>query len=63
MDTLVQIINTMGFPIAMVCYFIWDKSKLTDKLVSAINNNTTIMTRLLDKLDCSELVENPSTNE
>ena len=57
MQEIMDLINNLGFPIAMVCYFIWDKSKLTDKLVNAINNNNLILSRLLDKLDSSELME------
>lgn len=56
-EIIEHIINTFGFPILMVFYFIWDKTKLTDKLTKAIENNNTILTRLLDKLDLSELKE------
>lgn len=52
-----HIINTFGFPILMVFYFIWDKTKLTDKLTKAIENNNTILTKLLAKLDLSDLEE------
>ena len=34
-----EIISTLGFPVAMVIYFIWDKYKVTSNLVQAINNN------------------------
>ena len=56
-EVVEHIINTFGFPILMVFYFIWDKTKLTDKLTKAIENNNSILTRLLDKLDLSELKE------
>ena len=37
-----EIISTLGFPVAMVIYFIWDKYKVTSNLVQAINNNNKI---------------------
>lgn len=51
LNTITNLINTMGFPIVMVGYFIWDKWKVTSQLVQAINNNNTILTKLLAKLD------------
>ena len=55
-----EIISTLGFPVAMVLYFIWDKYKVTSNLVQAINNNNKILTMLLTKLD---LVEEGLDNE
>ena len=55
-----EIISTLGFPIAMVFYFIWDKYKVTSNLVQAINNNNKILTMLLTKLD---LVDEGLDNE
>ena len=48
---LVDLINGVGFPIAMVAYFIWDKTKVTNKLVEVINNNNVILNKLISKLD------------
>lgn len=55
-----EIISTLGFPVAMVIYFIWDKYKVTSNLVQAINNNNKILNMLLTKLD---LVEEGLNNE
>ena len=55
-----EIISTLGFPVAMVIYFIWDKYKVTSNLVQAINNNNKILSMLLTKLD---LVEEGLENE
>ena len=52
-----DLISNLGFPIVMVGYFIWDKTKTTNSLVSAINNNNIILSRLLEKLDSSELLK------
>ena len=55
-----EIISNLGFQVAMVLYFIWDKYKVTSNLVQAINNNNKILTMLLTKLD---LVEEGLENE
>ena len=56
-NVLQELINTMGFPIVMVGYFIWDKTKVTNTLVKAIQDNTIVMNRLLSKLDSDELAD------
>lgn len=55
-----RIVDTLGFPALMVFYFIWDKTKLTNKLTNAVetlvktvDNNTTVMAKLIDKFDLS----------
>ena len=50
-NTITEIISNLGFPVAMVLYFIWDKYKVTSNLVQAINNNNKILSMLLTKLD------------
>ena len=60
LNTITQIISNLGFPVAMVLYFIWDKYKVTSNLVQAINNNNKILSMLLTKLD---LVEEGLENE
>ena len=53
-----QIINNLGFPIAMVAYFIWDKNKTLQPVINAVNNNTKILEKLLVKIDAEELLQN-----
>lgn len=60
LNTITEIISNLGFPVAMVLYFIWDKYKVTSNLVQAINNNNKILSMLLTKLD---LVEEGLDNE
>ena len=60
LNAVTTLINTLGFPIVMVGYFIWDKTKTTNKLVEAINNNNTILAKLLTKLNSEELGEKDS---
>ena len=59
-NKITEIISNLGFPVAMVLYFIWDKYKVTSNLVQAINNNNKILSMLLTKLD---LVEEGLNNE
>ena len=59
-NTITEVISNLGFPVAMVLYFIWDKYKVTSNLVQAINNNNKILSMLLTKLD---LVEEGLENE
>lgn len=51
MEEIVTLITNLGFPTAMVVYFIWDKTKITDKLTNAIENNNKILTIFLDRYD------------
>lgn len=59
MDTnaIVQIVSTLGFPIACCIAMFWQNNKLNEshrvevsKLNEAINNNTIALDHLLDKL-------------
>ena len=64
LTTATGLINNLGFPIAMVFYFIWDKCKSTTGMVKTIqalqetiNNNTLVLNKLLVKMDKEELLE------
>ena len=58
MTEFMELIKELGFPVAMVLYFIWDKTKVTDKLTSAIENNNRILTIFLDRYDKLDGLEN-----
>ena len=54
---IVTLITNVGFPIACTCvlFYFWNKEREqhrveTSELKDAINNNTIVMQRLLDKL-------------
>ena len=51
LEVLKELISELGFPIAMVFYFIWDKSRLTNQMTTAINNNNVLLEKILTKLD------------
>lgn len=59
-DIITQLINTMGFPIVMVGYFIYDKYKTTNKLINVIENNNQILNKLLTKLGAEKLSDEMS---
>ena len=45
---LTEIINTLGVPVAMLIYFIYDKTTTTNKLTNAIENNNSILEKILE---------------
>ena len=56
-QVLEHLLNSYGFPVLMVCYFIWDKTKTTNRLVEVIDNNNKILSKVLSKLGFEELAE------
>lgn len=57
MDNVIQIVTQLGFPIAMCLLLFWYVTKKDEshreemnKMAEAVNNNTIVMQRLLDKL-------------
>ena len=56
MQEVIEIINSVGFPIACTCALFWYMVKQreshkeeTAKMAEAINNNTLVMQQLLDQ--------------
>lgn len=63
MNYIMELINSLGFPIAMVGYFIWDKYKTTSSMIETIralqetiSNNTLVLNKLLVKMDKEDLL-------
>lgn len=57
MDSWVQIIQTLGFPVAVAIAMFWQNTKLQEqhkeemtKITEALNNNTIALTELKDKI-------------
>lgn len=57
MEEIVSIISNVGFPIACVCVMFWQMEKEreshkaeSEKWVEAINNNTLVMEKVLEKV-------------
>lgn len=57
MQALIQLIGSLGFPIAACCYIFYELNKEReshklemDKLSEALHNNTLVMQKLVDTL-------------
>ena len=64
METIIQAISTVGFPIAMCIALVFQGAKIIDSLQheikelrTTINNTNLVMQRILDKLGVDEDVE------
>lgn len=57
MELLIELFNDMGVPVAMLIYFIYDKLTTTKNMTQAIENNTIILTRLLERFSSSDLAD------
>jgi hypothetical protein len=58
METIAQLVSTLGFPIAVCVYMFWSQEKErethkeeTAKLTEALNNNTLVIQSLKDAID------------
>lgn len=63
-NEMYQVIGSLGFPIAMCIYMIYNSEKThkrhseeTAKLTELISNNTLALTRLTDKLEMSGVLD------
>lgn len=43
-----ELVNTLGVPVAMLVYFIYDKTTTTNKLTNAIENNNAVLDKILE---------------
>ncbi len=64
-NAIVQLINTVGFPIAVCVALMWNTVKIqeqaseqTDKFTEALNKNTLVLSRL-----CQDLEKEDEVNE
>lgn len=51
LDQLVQVITTVGFPIVVTGFLLWERLTTTRELTKAIASLTEMVSRLNDKLD------------
>ena len=49
-EVIVQLIGSVGFPIACCIYLINTMSKKLEQLTEVINNNNLIMQKMIDKI-------------
>ena len=57
METIIQSISTVGFPIAMCIALVFQGTKIIESLQNEINNINLVMQRILDRLGVDEDVE------
>jgi hypothetical protein len=50
-SALITAISTVGFPIVMCGILFWYIQTRTDKMAEALNANTLVMTKLLERMD------------
>lgn len=50
-NELVQVVNNVGFPIAVCYYLMKHNTKNDDKLIRVIENNTKALTELKNKVE------------
>lgn len=50
-NAIADVIATVGFPIAMCCYLVWDTNGTKKDLMNLVRNNTEAVTKMTEKLD------------
>lgn len=53
MEEIMNIISTLGFPIFMVLYFIYDKNKTTEAMFNEVKENSDNNTQMIKDLAAS----------
>lgn len=51
LDALVQVVCSVGFPICVTGFLLWERMTTTKELTKAITSLTEMVSRLNDKLD------------
>lgn len=46
-----DIVCSVGFPVCVTGFLLWERTSTLSKLTETINANTTVIERLLDKLE------------
>lgn len=52
-NLIIQAVSSLGFPIAVTIWLLWERKSSMDKLTEAIANNTKVVEILCDKIDRS----------
>lgn len=50
-EVVKDIICSVGFPIVVTGFLLWERTNTMTKLTETINANTSVIERLIDKLD------------
>lgn len=51
MDAIKDVICTVGFPIVVTGFLLWERMTTTKELIKTIQNNTMVIDKLINKLD------------
>lgn len=49
-QTISQLISTVGFPIAVCIYMAWDRHTSQKEMMKALDNNTVALTQILEHM-------------
>ena len=50
-----QLISNLGFPIAACVYMAWYNTNIVRQMTEAVNNNSNLLSRILDKLNLEDI--------
>lgn len=53
-NLIIQAVSSLGFPIAVTIWLLWERKTSMDKLTEAIANNTKVIEILSEKFDRKE---------
>lgn len=53
-NLIIQAVSSLGFPIAVTIWLLWERKTSMDKLTEAIANNTKVIEILSEKLERRE---------
>lgn len=56
-EMIVQLIGSLGFPIAMCIYMMYSNNKTIKELTDTINSNTTVMKQILEHFRDGDKIE------
>lgn len=56
-NELINLITNNGVAVAMLVYFIYDKTQISNKMTDAINNNNLLMQKLIMLLGKEDEIE------
>lgn len=55
LELIQQAVNGLGFPVAMVVYFIWDKQNTMKPMMESINNMNVLLNVLIEKFNIEKV--------
>lgn len=50
-NVIIQAISSLGFPIAVTIWLLWERKSSMDKLTEAISNNTKVVEILSERIE------------